>query len=80
MRVRLSRWGLVKLQQKEYYEKNKDSLKEKKLEYIKQNNNIIKERRKEKIVCECGLLIIKDSKARHQRTKKHIDKMLEING
>lgn len=36
-------------------------------------------RRRTKCICECGEEIIKDSKARHIKSQKHLDKMAEIN-
>lgn len=36
----------------------------------------LKERRKIRVICECGESVIKDSIARHKRTKKHQDKVI----
>ena len=41
---------------KEYYEKNKDEIKEKK---------------KQKYTCDCDSTITKDSKSKHEKSKKH---------
>ena len=71
---------------KEYYENNKERLVEYKKEYRKNNPDKVKEsqkkwldknkskmleNRKEKITCECGAVIRKDSLARHLLTPKH---------
>jgi hypothetical protein len=53
---------------KEYREQNKEKIKE----YREQNKEKIEERRKQKIVCECGSEVRKDSMHRHLKTKKHI--------
>ena len=46
--------------QQEYYQKNKEQL---------------NERKKEKITCECGVIVSITHLARHRRSKKHIDWM-----
>jgi len=60
---------------KEYYQDNKEKLREKQKIYDYLNKESIKEKRKEyyknKIVCECGSTIRKDSKNRHLKSKKH---------
>jgi DNA repair exonuclease SbcCD ATPase subunit len=52
---------------KKYYEKNKEQIKEQSKKYKEEN----KEKMKEKYTCECGSLVRKDSKNRHERTQKH---------
>ena len=50
--------------------------------YIINNPEKCKEiykKRREKIVCECGCEIVRDSSYRHIKTKKHIDLMEQIN-
>jgi hypothetical protein len=51
--------------------------KEKKLEYQKQykeqNKEQIKEYAKQPITCECGCTFRRDSKLRHEKSKKHQD-------
>ena len=54
---------------KEYQEDNKETLREKALKYYHTN----KEKRKEKITCDCGSVYGKRDKARHNKTKKHIE-------
>ena len=60
---------------KEYYEDNKDILRENGRQYSNQyyqiNKNKINQKAKEKFVCECGLMIRKSDKARHNKSKKH---------
>jgi hypothetical protein len=60
--------------QKEYRENNKDIISEKKKEYYEQN----KERRGEKIKCECGCEVRRDSLTRHKLSQKHIKLMQNI--
>tara|TARA_R110002153_G_C13129987_1_gene479811 strand:+ start:176 stop:760 length:585 start_codon:yes stop_codon:yes gene_type:complete len=60
---------------KVYWEENKEYFKEKRKEWLEKNKNY-KEKRKEKITCECGAIIRRDSLTRHKRTKKHLDKII----
>ena len=76
---------------KEYYQDNKNKIKEKKKEryydnknkilernkqYYENNKNKILEKMKIKHTCVCGSCICKGDKAKHERSKKHI-KFLE---
>tara|TARA_R110000772_G_scaffold176358_1_gene288031 strand:+ start:287 stop:895 length:609 start_codon:yes stop_codon:yes gene_type:complete len=69
----------IKEYQKEYQENNKEKEKEKRKQYRIKNKEKIKEYQKEytqqKINCQCGSIIRKDIKLRHERTKKHIKYM-----
>ena len=65
----------IKKQDKEYYENNLEYFKEKQKKYNEKNKEVISEKKKEKITCECGCLIRKDSLKRHQQTKRHIELM-----
>jgi len=60
---------------KDYYTKNKDKLKEKRILYIAHNKKLIAEQKKkhraEKITCECGDIITLGAKFNHLKTKKH---------
>ncbi len=58
---------------KEYYETHKEELKIKKQLYIEKNKDKIKEKNLEKILCECGSIITKKSKSRHEKTEKHLN-------
>ena len=69
---------------KEYYQNNKERIKEKAKEYNKDNKEDIKEREKKyrennkehlnkKFVCECGGKYTHQNKAAHSKTKIHID-------
>jgi len=64
-----------------YREANKDAIKDKKKLYIEVNKEAIKEKKAIKYTCECGLTCCKDHKARHERSKKHINYLnsLELN-
>jgi len=56
---------------KKYYEENKDKIKEYKCNYYQQTKEI----KKQPFNCECGCIIQLTEKARHQRSKKHINLM-----
>jgi hypothetical protein len=58
---------------KEYYIDNKDEMNKKQKEYNIANTEEIKERRRKSFVCECGKEFNHENKARHLRTKIHID-------
>ena len=63
---------------KEYREANKERIQEIKKEYYETNKNTILEKLKEKITCKCGCEVVKHHKARHERTKKHLDLINQI--
>ena len=63
---------------KEYRETNKERIQEIKKEYYETNKNTILEKLKEKITCKCGCEVVKHHKARHERTKKHLDLINQI--
>jgi len=58
----------VKEQWKQYYEANKEHIKEQHKQHYEAN----KERINQKMTCECGSEICVSVKARHAKTKKHI--------
>ena len=58
---------------KEYYELHKEELAEKNKIYRELNKDKIKKRDFEIIECQCGKSFIKKSKARHEKTLKHLD-------
>ena len=53
---------------KEYYEANKEKILEKKKEHYEAN----KEKISEKYTCDCGSIIQKQEKSRHEKSKKHL--------
>lgn len=64
--------------QKKYREENKDKIKDYQKNYQKENKDTINEQKKnyrkiKKFNCECGGKYRVDSKARHLKTKKHIN-------
>jgi hypothetical protein len=67
----------IREQKKEYYEQNKhknaEKLKEKEKKYRQQNAEKIEEKRKQKITCECGCVLRKDTLRKHQQSQKHKD-------
>jgi len=56
---------------KQYYEDNKDKIKEHIKKYREDNKDKIKERKSKKCTCECGTIYIHGNKARHIKTIKH---------
>ena len=64
--------------QKEYYEATKEQKKEYQKDYYEANKEHIKEyyeatkeQRKEKVTCQCGSVVRKDTMTRHCKTAKH---------
>lgn len=64
---------------KDYY-KNNDNIKIQNKEYYSINKNKILEKMKEKCICECGSEIIKCKKSRHEKSKKHMTYINNLNG
>jgi len=60
----------------QWYEDNKERLLKKSKELYKKNKEITLQKAKEKITCECGSEYNKMSKSRHERSQKHITKMM----
>ena len=58
-----------------YYNNHKDYFEKKRKEYYEANKDKIKEKNSEKIICVCGSIITKKSKARHEKTEKHINSL-----
>jgi len=76
----------IKEYQKNYRQENSEKLKiyeenrkEQKKIYYEQNKEKINEQRKVPFLCECGCTIRKQEKLRHQKTKKHIKLILQLN-
>ena len=66
---------LFKEKHKDYYEANKELIKEKHKDYYEQN----KEKLKKKMTCECGSIIVKNTKQRHYRSIKHQNYLNNLN-
>ena len=64
---------VIKQRKKEYYNDNKEIINEKKKEYYNNNKDIINEKLKQKITCDCGSVVRKDVIHRHKKSKKHIE-------
>jgi hypothetical protein len=69
----------IKLQVKEYYEKHKELIIEQNKTNYKNKKEIIKKQRKEKILCLCGKEFRKSDKIRHERSKKHLNYLEQLN-
>jgi len=65
--------------QKKYQQKNRAKRILYIQEYERKNKDKIEARKSEKITCVCGVVIRKDSKARHIKSKKHITFMEQKN-
>ena len=64
-----------KEQKKQYRQDNKEQISEQKRQYYQDNREHISERHKQKVTCECGSIVRRDSLPKHKKTKKHIDKI-----
>ena len=62
----------LKIKNKVYHLENQEQILEAKADYYQKNKDEINAKRKEKIICECGSKIARDTKSRHKKTKKHI--------
>lgn len=58
---------------KEYYEKNKTKIKQYHIHYNKINKEYIKQQKSKPYQCECGSIVSTTHKAKHFRSKKHIN-------
>jgi hypothetical protein len=63
----------IQEQKKEYRENNKEDIKKYMKKYVEKNKEKLQEYRYEKIICDCGGKYIYQNKARHLKTKSHID-------
>jgi len=63
----------LKEKAKQYSEINKDKIKEYSIMYNKINKEKIKEQKSVPFKCDCGSCFRRDDKARHERTKKHLN-------
>ena len=63
----------IKEHKKQYYEENKDKIRARDKQYYEKNKQIILEKGKAPFTCECGSKIQHTEKARHERTKKHLN-------
>ena len=60
------------------YQNNKSSRQEKQNQYYQDNKDIILEKLKQSFNCECGSTCRSGEKARHQKTKKHLDYISQV--
>jgi len=60
-----------KVRDKIYREKHKQRYKEQSKKYREDHKEEIREKKKEKIMCECGLIVNKQGLYIHLKTKKH---------
>lgn len=63
----------LKEKKKEYYENNREHKKDYDKVYRENNKEAILEKKKEKITCECGCIINKNTLVRHQKSNKHLE-------
>ena len=67
----------VKEQNKLYYERNKAALSLKHREWYKANADVIRARRTEALTCPvCGDSYVRERKAKHELTRKHLDAII----
>ena len=62
---------LVLERQRKYNEEHKDKIRERKKKYREEHKEELKKKKAEKMTCECGCEITKNSYLRHQRTNRH---------
>jgi len=55
-----------------YYEENKEEVAEQRKIYYQENKEEVAKKKKEKYECVCGSICRKSTKARHERSQKHI--------
>ncbi len=65
----------IKEYRKKHYFENKEAMINYQKEYNEKNKEMLQEKRKTTIICLCGLEINKAHKTRHEKTKKHLDLM-----
>jgi len=58
---------------KDYYQANNEQLKEKAKDYYQNNKEQILKKEKQQMSCECGSCFRISDKARHQKSKKHLN-------
>ena len=63
---------------KKYREEHRQRLNDNAKQFREKNKDKISLDRKEKMLCECGLIISKVDKAKHYRTQRHINKINNI--
>jgi len=63
---------------KKYRENNKEKIKEAKKKYYGNNKEKIKAFKNAKHLCECGVYYTHNHKKRHERSKRHINKLLSL--
>ena len=59
------------IKKKEYYQKHKEDIIDKRKDYRNTHKEEIKINKSEIIICECGLEITRDYKSKHKKTKVH---------
>jgi hypothetical protein len=64
--------------QAEWYQNNKERIAERGAQYYQQNKQKIKEIQSQKIDCPCGSIYTRSNKARHFKSKKHVDYLSKI--
>jgi hypothetical protein len=64
---------------KEYYENNKERIAEYKKEYRIKNYKMLQIKEKESILCSCGMHYTIKHFKRHERTKKHLNYLEQLN-
>jgi hypothetical protein len=63
----------ISIKSKEYYQTKKEQIKERVKKYREANKDKIAEKFKEKYTCECGAIINKCYKSKHEKKQKHLN-------
>ena len=66
-------YGAIIKQNKKYYKENKEQILEHNKKYREKNREKIRQHYNEKITCVCGSTVARCGKARHEKSKKHLD-------
>ena len=61
----------IAVQRKQYREDNKEEILVRNKQYREDNKDKIAIKKKEKITCECGCIVVKNSMTCHRKTEKH---------
>tara|TARA_R110002020_G_scaffold394663_2_gene604649 strand:+ start:2996 stop:3646 length:651 start_codon:yes stop_codon:yes gene_type:complete len=69
----------IKMKNRQSHHDNAEQRNMKKRQYYNDNAEQIKMKKKERCLCECGCEVVRNNLKRHHNSKKHINRMNEIN-
>ena len=71
-RLPLASLSYKQQQQKDWHKKNVEHTKQYRKDYLAKNKEKIKKRKAEKITCECGAEVTRNSMYQHKKSQKHL--------